>query len=145
MECIGLVVQRLKRENVWECKVKVMGKGKGMSPTAVYECMDQFHILYLDNRQHSLVIVWIGLDLKALCGIPVNYRVGSSPRPCVWVIPVIYSQVDHHTCRAFVHVRLKLLGGTETQMREQKEVRIPECRDYKKTNKTGLGQRGCHR
>ncbi len=114
-----------------------------MSPTAVYECMGQFHILYLDNRQHSLIIVWVGLDLKALCGISVDYRVGSSPRPRVWVVSVVYCQVDHHTRRALMHLCLKLLEERERQITicEQEELRIPESRDYNRTNETGLGDR----
>lgn len=109
MERSGLVVQGLKEENDSAGEGRVI-----MSPTAVYECMGQFHILYLDNRQHSFVIVGVGLDLKALCGISVNYRVGSSPRPRVWVISVVYCQVDYHTRRALVHICLKLLEERET-------------------------------
>ena len=75
----------------------------------------QFHMLYLDNRQHSFVIVWISLDFKALCRISVDYRVDSSPCPCGWVVSIIYCQVDHHTRHALMHMSLELLGNRQTR------------------------------
>jgi len=77
--------------------------------------------LYLGNRQHSLIIVWVGLDFEAQCGITVNYRVHRSPRPGVWVVPVVHGQVDHHSRRALVHVRLKLLQDTDRHIATSKQ------------------------
>lgn len=75
----------------------------------------QFHMLYLDNGEHSLVVVWVSLDLKALCGISIDYRVDCSPCSCGWVVSIIYCQVDHHARHALVHVGLKLSGGKQTR------------------------------
>lgn len=65
---------------------------------------------YLDNRQHSLVVVWIGLDLEALRRISVDDGVDGSPRLGGRVVSVVHRQVDHVACRTFIHRCLELLA-----------------------------------
>lgn len=99
-----------------------------------------WQILYLDDREHSFVIVWVGLNLKALCGISVNYRIESSPCSCGWVISVDHGQVDHHTRRALIYIRLKLRRQTDksplVSKTNQKYLQVETIKEQ------GLGQRG---
>lgn len=73
-----------------------------------------YRVLYLDNRQHSLIVVWVGLNLKALRRVSTDYRVHGSPRCCGRIVSVIYRQVDHNARWALIHMSFKLLGETET-------------------------------
>lgn len=83
------------------------------------------HIIYLDNREHSLVIIRVGVDFKALSGISFNYRVDSSSSSRGRVVPVVDCEVDHHTCRPLVDKRFKLRRQRErlTLERTEKNVR----------------------
>lgn len=64
---------------------------------------------YLDDWQHSFIIVWISLDLEALFRISTDYRVNGSPCPRGWIVSVVYCQVYHYARRTLVYVGLKLL------------------------------------
>lgn len=73
---------------------------------------------YLDNREHALIVVGVGLDFEVLSGVTVDDGVNGSPRSRRRVISVIHSQVDRHTCGALVHIGLELEGQTETEGRD---------------------------
>lgn len=79
------------------------------------------HIIYLDNGEHSLVIIRVGVDLKALSGISFNYRVDSSSSSRGRVVPVVDCEVDHHACRALVDKCFKLRRQTERLILVSKE------------------------
>lgn len=66
--------------------------------------------LHLDNGEHSLVIVQVGVDLKAASGIPFDDGVDGSSRAGGRVVPVVDRQVDHHARRALVDKRFELRG-----------------------------------
>lgn len=67
-------------------------------------------VSHLDDGEHSLVIVQVGVDLKAAGGIPLDDGVDGSPGARGRVVPVVDRQVDHHTRRALVDKRLELRG-----------------------------------
>lgn len=64
--------------------------------------------LYLDDGKHSLIIVRVGVDLKALRRISVNDGVKGPPGSRGWIISVVNAQVDHDTGRALLHICLEL-------------------------------------
>lgn len=63
---------------------------------------------YLDHREHSLVGLGVGVDLKALPWVPVDDGVDSSPSPRGGVVPVTHSQVHYYTCDPLLHCGLEL-------------------------------------
>lgn len=65
-------------------------------------------VLHLDNGEHPLIIVQVGVDLEAARGIPFDDGVDGSPGTRGWVVPVVDRQVDHHARRALVDKRFKL-------------------------------------
>lgn len=68
---------------------------------------------YLDDGKHSLIIVWVGVDLKAPRRVSVNDGVKGPPGPSSWIVSVVHAQVDHDTRGALVHVRLELRRHTD--------------------------------
>lgn len=65
-------------------------------------------VLHLDDRKHPLIIVQVGVDLKAARGISFDDGVDGSPGARGWVVPVVHRQVDHHARRALVDKRFEL-------------------------------------
>lgn len=59
--------------------------------------------VYLNHRQHALIIVWVGVDCKVVVGISVNDRVHGSPSSCRGVISIVHCQVYHDAFRAFIY------------------------------------------
>lgn len=70
---------------------------------------------YLNEGKHALIVVRVGLDLKALGGVTFDDGVDGSPRPRRRVISVVHSQVDHHPCGALIHIGLELEEQRETE------------------------------
>lgn len=65
-------------------------------------------VLHLDDGEHPLVIVQVGVDLEAARGIPFDDGVDGSPGARGRIVPVVDRQVDHHARRALVDKRFKL-------------------------------------
>lgn len=91
------------------------------------------HIIYLDNGEHSLVIIGVGVDLKALSGISFNYRVDSSSSSRGRVVPVVDCEVDHHTCRPLIDKRFKLRRQRGRLRLESEEKTLRNKAGFKKS------------
>lgn len=63
---------------------------------------------YLDHREHSLVGLWVGVDLEALPRIPIDDGVCGPPGSCCRVIFVFHCQVDNDSHGSLLHRGLKL-------------------------------------
>lgn len=63
---------------------------------------------HLDDRQHSLVGLRVGVDFKALPGVAVDDGVGGPPCARGGVILVFHRQVDDDPHSSFLHGSLKL-------------------------------------
>lgn len=59
-------------------------------------------VLHLDNREHSLVVVQVGVDLEAASWIPLDDGVDGPSCARGRVVPVIDGEVDDHARRAFI-------------------------------------------
>lgn len=63
---------------------------------------------YLDDRQHPLVGLRVGVDFEALPWVSIDDGVGSPPRACGRVVLVFDCQVDNNSHSSFLDCGLKL-------------------------------------
>lgn len=87
---------------------KIIGQRVSVTPPQGGDVTRPEGVLHLDNREHSLVIVQVGVDLKAAGGIPFDDGVDGSSSTSGRVVPVVDRQVDHHARRALVDKRFEL-------------------------------------